>query len=397
MAGTIENDYELNSNSAMAALTRVSLLSGNSKQLELKKYPGLKVYLKAAYDPYTMYYMTSKQLIHSFNGGRSGVFSADTWEMLKNLSQRNLSGADAINAAKRELARLSDDSRILLLMILDKDLRIGLAAKSINKVFKGLIPTNDVMLAKLFEEGRVRFPCYASPKIDGVRGTKRGTKILSRNGMEYLGLGHILEEINALNYELDGELTIPGLSFQKSSGLIRNDSPTPNAVFNVFDIPDLEVPFKDRLSIIKDLAALCPSVNYVPHRIVNSQDELMKYYALCRTKGYEGAVVKPIDYEYVGTRSYSWMKLKPRETVDLRVTGVYEGTGKYINMLGGVYVNYNEQSNKVGSGFSDKERSDFWEAPSMIVGKVIEVDFMEETTDGNMRHASFLGIREDKS
>ena len=90
------------------------------------------------------------------------------------------------------------------------------------------------------------------------------------------------------------------------------------------------------------------------------------------------------------------MKMKPKENKDVIVTGVYEGKGKYAGQLGGVTVNFNN-GNSVGGGFSDKEREAYWLNPELIIGKCIEVSYMELTDGGNFRHANFEGVREDKS
>ena len=80
------------------------------------------------------------------------------------------------------------------------------------------------MLAKLFDMSKVKFPCYASPKLDGVRGTFATDQIYSRNGHPYVGINHITDILYSMTYETDGELIIPGLSFQKGSGQIRSDN-----------------------------------------------------------------------------------------------------------------------------------------------------------------------------
>lgn len=46
----------------------------------------------------------------------------------------------------------------------------------------------------------------------------------------------------------------------------------------------------------------------------------------------------------------------------------------------------------VGSGFSIKERQMFFANPSLIMGKTISVQYLEETDDGSLRHPSYKGI-----
>jgi DNA ligase-1 len=137
-------------------------------------------------------------------------------------------------------------------------------------------------------------------------------------------------------------------------------------------------------------------VQEVQHTTLNSEGEVYGYYCSCRKYGYEGAVIKPYDYEYKGIRSYDWMKMKPKDNMDVVVTDIYEGEGKYKGQMGGATVDFNG-GNDIGGGWSDKQRKEYWENPSLIVGKCIEVSYMEFTDLGNFRHANFEGIREDKS
>ena len=69
--------------------------------------------------------------------------------------------------------------------------------------------------------------------------------------------------------------------------------------------------------------------------------------------------------------------------------------GKYKGQMGGVIVDFNG-NNKVGGGWSDLQRKAIWKNPHLIIGKCIEVSFMELTDDGNFRHANYEGIKWDK-
>ena len=382
----------MNSDEAYTVIENIGLESGSEKQFLLRKYPDVQPNLKAAYDPYIHYYITKWM-----HGAGQEQFSHLTWLILEQLADRKLSGAEAQNVVNEHTRGLSWQSAELFNRILKKDLRMGMGTKTINKVFPGLIPVHDVMLAKLFDVNRLKFPCFGSPKIDGVRAKFKGGKFYSRNGHEYVGLGHLIDEIKGIDEELDGELIVHGRTFQESSGLIRNYDLTPNAEFHIFDVPTLKVPFIERLTIISDIDYVTSScIKPVIHNPLQNKDQVMDYYDGCREIGYEGTVIKPYDYVYKGTRSYNWMKMKPTETVDLKVIDIYEGKGKYTKQMGGVEVLYKGKRNRVGGGWSDKQRNDFWCEPMDIINKTIEVWFMEETDEGNMRHARFIKFRGDK-
>ena len=381
----------MNSDTALILIDEIGHASGNSKIVMLSMNPGMCEYLLAAYDPYTMYHITK---------GKPGMgneqFSNLTWAILKGLSTRKISGHQAQDIVNEETAAMTSRSSLLFHRILNKDLRMGMGVKSINKAFPGLIPTHDVMLAKLFDAKRLEFPCFGSPKIDGVRAKFKHGKFYSRNGHEYVGLDHLKEQLKNVATELDGELTVHGKTFQESSGLIRSDNPTPDALFNLLDLPLIKERFNMRLMRMEDLHLIGPNVLNVVHVPLNDEREVMKFYQTCRYIGHEGAVIKPWDYEYKGTRSYNWMKMKQVLSEDLVVTNIYGGKGKYAGQLGGVTVKFKGQNNDVGGGFSDQQRIDFHDHPELIIGKYIEVLYMEETDQGNLRHARFNGFRPDK-
>ena len=383
----------MDSNQAFEVIKLVRSHSGNGKQVALRQYPEIQPYLLAAYDPYKRYYTTVPAYA---KGLGSAEFDSTTWSQLEQLHNRTLSGHDAANTCYRIVSLMTEKSAELFKMILNKDLRMGMGAKTINKVFPGLIPTHDIMLAKLFDKTRVKFPCFGSPKIDGVRAVFKFGKFHSRRGHIYPGLRTLEEQLKPITAHLDGELTVPGMTFQVGSGMIRQDTRTNTAQFNLFELPDMDDPFVTRLTMMKDMHLFGPNIVAVPHIVLNSLDEVMGYYADCRKIGYEGAVIKPYNYQYKGTRSYDWMKMKAIETVDLIVTGIYEGKGKYVGAMGGLIVDFHGQSGRVGGGFTDSQRRYFWDQPTEAIGRTIEILYMETTDDGNLRHSRFVRFRDDK-
>ena len=103
--------------------------------------------------------------------------------------------------------------------------------------------------------------------------------------------------------------------------------------------------------------------------------------------GYEGLVLRQGD---------KWLKVKASETHDVEVIGMIEGTGKYVGKMGALMT----PMGKVGTGFSDIERTVIWSmeevSPECIIGLTIEVECMSITKDGKFRHPRFKRIRWDK-
>ena len=375
----------------------IAKASGNSKKKYLHR--DMIPYLAAAYNPYKRYYTTKCR-----KGEGYSQFDNISWNILGHLSARRLSGYDAEATVAIHTQSLTWKSAELFKRILNKDLRMGMGAKTINKVFPRAIPTHDIMLAKKVNWERVRYPCFISPKIDGVRAVYKYGEFYSRGGHKYKGLQHLKDQLKDITVPLDGELIVSGVSFQVGSGMIRSDQRTPGANFRIFELPTMPDDFQTRVIMMEDFTDYSPNVSSVPHFMINNQAEAMEYYRSFRSLGYEGAVVKSLEYRYVGTRSWHWMKVKPlMKDLELKVIKVYEGTGKYRGKLGGVTVEYfgtkGSRIVDIGSGFTDDQRDAFWPGALFIdeadiIDKYIQAEAMEETDDGSLRHPIFKEVKD---
>lgn len=327
------------------------------------------------------------------------TFSDQTKLLLDDLQHRRISGQAAEQAVQKEWQRLHMSSATLLERILDRNLNCGVGAKTALKVWPELFHLHEVMLAKRFEAHRCKFPCLVEPKIDGTRATFVNGQLLTRRGIPIRSCDHIIKELTENWYPwADGELVVPGLEFfSQSDGLIRSYTSCPHAVFNIFALGKTWEMVSARQKLARKTGDSC--VRFISGQVVHSVDEIMQLDAQYRAEGYEGAMVKQIHdgkLHYTPKRSYEWMKVKPQHDEEFTCVGLFEGEGKYKGMLGAIAIEYKGQLNKVGTGFTDEERLNFWTDPDMIVGNQVTVEWMEETVDGNLRHSRFKGIRWDK-
>ena len=258
------------------------------------------------------------------------------------------------------------------------------------------------MQPRLYTGQKVEFPVYASAKLRGVRGyywAKRN-KIYSRNGKVYNGLSHLLRPLSFFMEDVDGEILVPGIPFETGTGLIRRGEETPNAVFCMFDLPSYKKGFETRYLMYRklyelyyyDKAILLP----VYHKIIRNKQELESYYKYLLNQGYEGLVLKKPNSPYIRGYTAEWLKMKEKDTFDLKVVGMYEGKGKYKGMLGGLICKFGNREVKVGGGFTDIQRKNFWQFPGLIMSMTIEVSAQEKTNKRSLRNPNFVRVRYDK-
>jgi DNA ligase-1 len=118
-------------------------------------------------------------------------------------------------------------------------------------------------------------------------------------------------------------------------------------------------------------------------------------------RGQEGVMINICDARYEFKRTNNLLKVKKMDTLDLEVIGFEEGSGRLAGTLGAVLVRYkNNNVVKVGSGFSDEIRDQIWNHQMRYSGKIVEIQYFEETTNADggesLRFPIFKDFRLDK-
>lgn len=237
-------------------------------------------------------------------------------------------------------------------------------------------------------------PCYISAKLDGVRCYDDGSRFSFRSGNPIWGVDDLYLYAGKLG--LDGEMLIPGVPFNESSGQIRSYNPSPKAVLYVFDYTTGFLGYKDRYKILLKAKFATDRIKIVKHTLVHTIEEMMTIHNQHLDAGFEGSVIKTPNHVYQHKKSWDWMRIVPIMSADVRVVSMYEGQGKYVGMMGGVMCQGDGIEVKVGTGFDDFQRQDFWVHPAKILDHVIRVTYKEKTKDGSLRHPSFDRIRYNK-
>lgn len=314
------------------------------------------------------------------------------------------------------------------LSILTKDLPIGISKSTLNKVYGSkFIYSHDVQKAKNYEPGKTKIKelCAITEKIDGVRGTlfiENGrAKILLRSGKEVAGMDKMLQEaIRFLpdNRVYDGEillktdedLTIPEL-FRKTSGIVRSDTDPQKEDLQLVIFDSLPVDefydgkskenyadrrdFLDRIKMGLDVTN---TLSVTPVMMLSDKaEEIETVWIDTINKGKEGIMLNPLSGHYETKRTPALLRLKQFKTADLRCVGIKEGIRG--NYCGSIVVEYKGNTVDV-PGLKEHEKQAFWEDPSQVIGKIVEVKYFEESQnkDGrkSLRLPSFNAIRFDK-
>lgn len=425
---------------AFHTLSEIGAVSSTkTKQEILAGHPDnevLKTLLFSTYSPFIQYNIKKIPVSSSECEGTEilGETYQEFLNLLVKLSQRVVTGNAAIEALSDFLVSCCPEEYKWYCRVIEKDLDIGMADKGINKVFKNLIPTYEVLLADKILPADLNLDTpkalkmlpdriVTQYKIDGYRLNihvmeSGEVTICTRNGKPVSGYTDLeTEAANKLpkGYVYDGEIVAPEL-FEWIAENMKSDSSeiianrdlfseamshafskeeNKQGVFNLFDMVPIKEwksqktteTYETRLEHINTMVRplnlkhimIVPTSRVYLKKNPDDLKEIVEQFHYFLSIGWEGLMIKNLDSVYEFKRSKNLLKMKLMDTIDLAVVDVYEGTGKYSGMLGGVYVEYKGYQVGVGSGWSDEQRLEFWKDKNKIIGKTIEIAYQAET------------------
>lgn len=278
-------------------------------------------------------------------------------------------------------------------------------------------------------------------KFDGYRMVchlNRGkARFWSRNGKDWTdkfpNLAAALKSFPAVTAILDGEVVIVDKegrsSFQRlQQSMGRGGDKVPAFVFEIFDLIYLDgysltqTPLHERKAVLEKLVGSAKAkgvLRYSDH--VEGNGGL--FFKQACEYGIEGIVSKLANSTYESTRNRNWLKTKCIKRQEFVIAG-YTPSKKEFPGFGSLILGVYDKKQliycgRVGTGFSIKQRlalqkkldrlsrstmpfatipkdpglrNAHWAKPQLVG----EVEFMEWTADGLIRHPSFQGLREDK-
>jgi bifunctional non-homologous end joining protein LigD len=264
----------------------------------------------------------------------------------------------------------------------------------------------------------------------------RQVRLWSRNlrdvTAQYPSIAAAVGRVHARRATLDGEMVALDENGRPSFQALHHQTPSA-LVYYVFDILELngrslmDAPLEERRRHLPALMSETPVLFSEP--LPGRPDDIAR---AVRELGLEGVVAKRADSRYEpGRRSGAWVKVrfnlrqefvvggyKPAgETFDSLLAGYYEGrrllyAGKVragltpqtrlmlferlrpLAVTRCPFANLpNAKTSHWGEGITAQDMDKLcWVKPALVV----EVAFVEWTRDANLRHASFVGIRDDK-
>ena len=391
-----------------------------------------------AYNPFFTYHVQQVPESHQEDQGHANPWPK-FWALCESLRTRSVAGHRARDSILSVMEQFdAKEWNMVCRRVLIKDMRCGITEKTLNKVLGATdwrIPVFQCQLAQdsTEQQNKLRGRKRIEVKLDGVRVlaavNRNGVTLLSRNGKQFANFAEIETALSAVadafcpdsakasTWVLDGEIV--GDSFQAlmRQAHRKNDVNTKDMTYYIFDA----VPFADfergywnaqqhkrlaQLARVRESVESQSCLRIMPGIEVDldtaeGHDVMRRFAADAVAQGYEGIMIKTIDAPYQCKRTDAWMKWKPTITVDLTVTALEVGTGRNAGRLGALVCEGEDQGRairvNVGSGFSDQERTDYWQAQDTTVGQIVEVqaDAVTQNQDGtySLRFPRFLRFR----
>jgi hypothetical protein len=391
-----------------------------------------------ALDTYTQFFIRK---IPAYTRGPDTANLKWALDKLCDLSSRTVTGNAAIAHLVKILESLEPDDAQVVERIIEKDLKCGVAASTVNKVWPNLVHEYPCMLASPYEEklvNKIQFPAYAQLKMDGMRFNaivKNGKcEFRSRNG-KLIDIPSDLFQQPFLNMHeywgtdmvFDGELLVVDVAGKpldrKTGNGILNKAvkgtmseeeavnvratlwdalPVENFAVGVYkeQYIDRIAKLSNALSHMRNQTPFGHLVALVNHTEVRTPEDASRLFLQYLKKGEEGIILKDRFGIWEDKRAKHQIKYKGVFECDLVCVGWDEGTGQNVGRLGALQLasSCGKLTVGVGTGLTEEDRINIGRD---VIGKVVAVEFNAIIDDKKKDTKSlflpvFICVRPDK-
>ena len=278
------------------------------------------------------------------------------------------------------------------------------------------------LLAATVDLDKVRFPCYVSPKLDGIRVLGMNGKAMTRS-MKELPNRYIQSIFASGIYDgLDGEIIVGPANapdvYRTTNSAVMSKAGEPDFTYHVFDRWDLQyITFSSRLEGLA--TRVHPRVVHVPQVKVHDLAGVHDAEEGWLSEGYEGLMGRSIDgiYKYGRATMKEGILWKLKQFVDneYEVVGFEERRHNTntattnelgytersshqaglvpMDTLGALVLKHDAGPFRCGTGFTDEQRAQIWANRESLTGRMAKIKHFEVGIKTLPRFPVFLDFR----
>lgn len=282
------------------------------------------------------------------------------------------------------------------------------------------------MLAATAEISDIKYPVYASPKLDGIRGVVINGQLRSRS-LKPVPNAHVTGLFSKKEFSgLDGELILGKPTakdvYRVTNAACSRHEGTPDVKFYVFDRFNINAGFEIRNEGLKVFKG-DSNIVIVEQQLFENPEDLLDYETACLDLGFEGLILRSPYGLYKFGRStlkqQGMMKLKRFIDSEAKILEVIEEMENQneskTNELGrtsrsshaanlvpkgraGALRVVDIRSNvefKIGTGLNDEDKVFYWKKRKAVIGKIVKYKSFPIGVKDAPRHPVYLGGREE--
>ena len=284
-----------------------------------------------------------------------------------------------------------------------------------------------LMKGHTFAKGKhkMTYPAIAEIKVDEIRCDVQidgsgEVAFLSFAGKPLFNLDHFAEKFRQTSlavldkYGMDITRFDCGVlvnkNFNDTYRYVRSKTLKPEMAnweveFILFDLPQSRARFsyrcEERESVVQQMVARGLNASEPNAIYMACEADVMPAYEWAKDRGFEGLMLKSLDHVYEGgKRTYGWLKVKPENEADARITAVNRANsmeGVPLDRAGSVSVECEDGSTADVGGFTHDLGRLMLAHPEQFIGQWMTFTYMERDRQGGYRHPRFERLREEKA